>query len=83
MPFIKPENIEPQEESPADTMMNKSRRAVFMLLAVVFQSVTPFTPATVWSQIHIGLVGVVLQAAAVPFIVMGLKSALDSNKRGR
>ena len=27
MPFIKPENIEPQEESPADTMMNKSSAA--------------------------------------------------------
>ena len=27
MPFIKPENMEPQEESPADTMMNKSSAA--------------------------------------------------------
>ena len=28
MPFIKPENMEPQEESPADTMMNKSSAAM-------------------------------------------------------
>ena len=27
MPFIKPENMEPQEDSPADTMMNKSSAA--------------------------------------------------------
>ena len=27
MPFTSPENMEPQEESPADTMMNKSSAA--------------------------------------------------------
>ena len=68
---------------PAVLLAQIAGRAVFMLLAVVFQSVTSFTPATVWSQIQTGLVGIVLQAAVVPFIVMGLKLALDSDKRGK
>lgn len=65
---------------PAVLLAQISGRAVFMLLAVIFQSVTPFTPAIIWSQIQTGLLGLVLQAVAVPFIVMGLKLLLDLDK---
>ena len=57
---------------PAVLLAQVSGRAVFMLLVVIFQSVTPLTPAVVWAQIQTGLLGLVLQAVAVPFIVMGL-----------
>lgn len=68
---------------PAVLLAQISGRAVFMLLAVIFQSVTPFTPAIIWSQIQTGLLGLVLQAVAVPFIVMGLKLLLDLDKNNK
>lgn len=62
---------------PAVLLAQVAGRSVFMLLATIFQSVTPFTPATIWSQIQTGLLGMTLQAVIVPFIVMGLKYILD------
>ncbi len=62
---------------PAVLLAQVGGRAVFMLLAVVFQSVTPFSPALIWSQIQAGLLGMVLQAVVVPFAVMGLKLLLN------
>ena len=56
-------------------------RAFFLLLAVIFQGVAPFTPAIIWSQIQTGLIGLVCQAIVVPFLVMGLKAILDREKR--
>ena len=66
---------------PAVLLAQVSGRAVFMLLVVIFQSVISFTPALIWSQIQTGLLGMVLQAVIVPFIVMGLKLLLDSDKK--
>ena len=68
---------------PAVLLAQVSGRAVFMLLALIFQSVTPFTPALVWSQIQTGLLGTVLQAVVVPFIVMGLGALLNRDKNDR
>lgn len=65
---------------PAVLLAQVSGRTVFMLLVFAFQSVTPFTPALIWSQIQTGLLGMVLQAVIVPFIVMGLKLLLDRDK---
>ena len=65
---------------PAVLLAQVSGRAVFMLLVLIFQSVTPFTPALIWSQIQTGLLGMILQAVIVPFIVMGLKLLLDRDK---
>lgn len=66
---------------PAVLLAQVSGRAVFMALGAIFQSVTPFTAAVIWSQIQTGLVGTVLQAVLVPFIVMGLKFLLDREKK--
>lgn len=55
-------------------------RAVFMLLALVFQSVTPFTPALVWSQMSTGLWGLGLQLVLVPLAVIGLRAVLNRHK---
>ena len=65
---------------PAVLLAQVSGRAVFMLLAVIFQSVTPFTPALIWSQIQTGLLGMTVQAVIVPFMVMGIKLLLDRDK---
>ena len=68
---------------PAVLLAQVSGRAVFMALGAIFQSVTPFTAAVIWSQIQTGLLGLVLQAVAVPFIVMGLKLLLDLDKNNK
>lgn len=65
---------------PAVILAQVAGRSVFMLLVLIFRSVTPFTPAVIWSQIQTGLLGMVLQAVIVPFIVMGLKLLLDRDK---
>ena len=65
---------------PAVILAQVAGRTVFMLSVLIFQSVTPFTPAVIWSQIQTGLLGMVLQAVIVPFIVMGLKLLLDRDK---
>lgn len=65
---------------PATLLGAVSGRTVFMLLVLIFQSVTPFTPALIWSQIQTGMTALVLQAVIVPFIVMGLKLLLDKDK---
>ena len=65
---------------PAVLLAQVAGRATFMLLAVIFQSVSPFTPALIFSQIQAGLLGMVLQAVIVPFAVMGLKKLLDRDK---
>ena len=65
---------------PAVLLAQVSGRAVFMLLVLIFQSVTPFTPQMIWGQIQTGLLGLVLQAVIVPFIVIGLKLLLGRDK---
>ena len=55
-------------------------RAFFLLLAVLFQSVVPFTVETVLSQIETGLSGLVLQAAMVPLLVMGLRALIQRER---
>ena len=64
---------------PAVLLAQVSGRAFFLLLAVIFQSVAPFTPAVVWSQIQTGLLALVLQAVLVPFAVMGLRLLLKKD----
>lgn len=66
---------------PAVLSAQVAGRTAFMLLVLIFQSVTPFTPALILSQIQTGLLGLVLQAVLVPFLVMGLKLLLDREKK--
>ena len=55
-------------------------RVFFLLLAVLFQSVAPFTVEAVLSQIETGLSGLVLQAAMVPLLVMGLRALIQRER---
>ena len=69
---------------PAVLLAQVAGRSVFMALVAIFQSVTPFTPALIWSQIQAGLLGMVIQAVIIPFAVMGLRLLLQKDgKRGR
>lgn len=62
---------------PAVILAEVAGRAAFMLLVVIFEAVTPFTPAVIWQQIEAGLLALVLQAVIVPFVVMGIKKVTD------
>ena len=65
---------------PAVLLAQVSGRLVFLAVAAVFESVSPLSAATVWSQIQTGLLGMVLQAVLVPFAVMGLRLLLIKDK---
>lgn len=68
---------------PAVLLAQVSGRAVFLIAAAIFQSIAPLSAAAVWSQIQTGLLGLVLQAVLVPFIVIGLGVLLgrDAQKK--
>mgnify|MGYP005778908425 FL=1 len=65
---------------PAVLLAQVSGRAVFLALAAIFQGVSALSAAAVWSQIQTGLLGMVLQAVLVPFLVMGLRALLLRDK---
>ena len=66
---------------PAVLLAQLAGRAAFMLLAVIFQSVAPFTPAMVWAQIQTGLIGLLAQAVLAPVIVAAVRRLLVKDKR--
>ncbi len=65
---------------PAVLLAEVAGRLTFLAIAAIFQSVSPLSAEVVWSQIQTGLLGMVLQAVVVPFIVMGLRLLLIKDK---
>lgn len=65
---------------PAVLLAQVAGRTVFMLSVLMFQNVTPFTPSMIWAQIQTGLIGLILQAIIVPFLVLGLRFILQKEK---
>ncbi len=65
---------------PAVLLAQVSGRLVFLVMAAIFGSVSPLSAGMVWSQIQTGLLGMVLQAVIVPFVVMGLRLLLIKDK---
>ena len=61
---------------PAVLLAQVAGRLTFLALAAIFQSVSPLSAAVVWTQIRTGLLGMVVQAVAVPLIVMGVRLLL-------
>ncbi len=61
---------------PAVLLAQLAGRSAFMISVLIFQSITPFTPAVIWGQIQAGLYGMILQVVAVPFVVMILRRLL-------
>lgn len=66
---------------PAVLLAQVAGRLTFLALAAVFQGVSPLSAAVVWSQIRAGLLGMVLQAVVVPFLVMGLRLLLGKESK--
>ena len=60
-----------------------SGRLTFLIVAAVFQSVSPLSAAAVWTQIQTGLIGLVLQAVLVPVIVIALRALMLRESRER
>ena len=65
---------------PAVLLAGIAGRLSFLTLAAVFQSVSPLSAATAWAQIETGLVGLLLQAALVPAVVILLRALLLREK---
>ena len=61
---------------PAVLLAQVAGRLAFLAVAAIFQSVSSLSAAVVWSQIQAGLLGMVLQAVAVPAIVIALRAVL-------
>jgi len=61
---------------PSVILAQLTGRAVFLALVAIFDSLVPFTPAVIWSQIVTGLPGLGVQAIAVPIIIILLRSLL-------
>ena len=68
---------------PAVLLAQVSGRAVFLMVAAIFQSIAPLSAAAVWSQIQSGLLVLVLQAVLVPFILilLGVLLGRDAQKK--
>lgn len=61
---------------PATLLACVAGRSVFMILALIFESVSGLPASLVWTQIQSGLIGLVLQAVIVPVIVILISKIL-------
>ena len=61
---------------PAVLLAQVGGRLVFLALSALFAGIGPLTAASAWAQIEGGLVGLVLQAVLVPFLVIGVRALL-------
>lgn len=66
---------------PAVLLAQVSGRLFFLALAAAFQGVSSLSAAVVWSHIQAGLLGLVLQAVVVPFLVMGLRALMNRDRK--
>ena len=66
---------------PAVLLAQVSGRLFFLALAAAFREVSSLSAAVVWSQIQAGLLGLVLQAVVVPFLVMGLRALMNRDRK--
>lgn len=66
---------------PAVLFAQFAGRLSFLALVAIFQGVLSFNASMVWSQIQMGLIGIVLQALIVPCIIMLLSYLLNRKKK--
>lgn len=64
---------------PAVLIAEVCGRVLFLVLAAIFQSVSPLNPTLVWTQIQSGLIGLVLWAVIAPILVMLLSLLLKKD----
>ena len=65
---------------PAVLLAQVAGRISFVLMVAIFGGMANLTVATVWSQIQTGLIGIVVQAILVPFIVMALAKLIKKEQ---
>jgi len=65
---------------PAVILAEVSGRAAFIALVAIFQSVSPLTVSAVWAQVQSGFIGLIAQAAIIPFVVMGLNAIIRRSR---
>ncbi len=65
---------------PAVLLAAIAGRSAFLLLAAIFQSISPLTIAVVWGQIQTGLAGVLLQAVIAPLVVIAISFVMNFEK---
>ncbi len=61
---------------PAVLLAAVSGRALFLAAAIGLQAIAPWPVSAVWAQIQSGAIGLLVQAVAVPLIVIGLRAIL-------
>ncbi len=66
---------------PAIILAQLAGRVTFILMALIFQNVSGLSVEVVISQIRTGVSGLILQAVALPFIVIGLSIFLNKEKK--
>lgn len=64
---------------PAVLLAEVGGRAFFLLIAAVFQTVSPLSAAVVWSQIQSGFAGLILYAVLAPLVIMALAVAVKKS----
>ena len=64
---------------PAVILAQLAGRAVFLGLVAIFQSIAPFSPQMIWGQIAAGWLGLLIQAIAVPLLIIALRAVLVKN----
>lgn len=64
---------------PAVILAQLAGRAVFLGLVAIFQSIAPFSPQMIWGQIVVGWLGLLIQAIAVPLLIIALRAVLVKN----
>ena len=65
---------------PAVIVAQIAGRAAFLGAIAIFRRVAPFTPKMIWGQIVSGIPGLLIQAVAVPLIVIALRAVLLRKK---
>ncbi len=64
---------------PAVILAQLAGRAVFLGLVAIFQGVAPFSVEMIWGQIVAGWLGLLIQAIAVPLLIIALRAILVKN----
>lgn len=64
---------------PAVILAQLAGRAAFLGLVAIFQGVAPFSVEMIWGQIVSGWLGLLIQAIAVPLLIIALRAILVKN----
>lgn len=64
---------------PAVILAQLAGRVAFLGLVAIFQGVAPFSVEMIWGQVVAGWLGLLIQAIAVPLLIIALRAILVNN----